>query len=123
MKKINFNNLQAPALSSSTLTTLQKNIEEAINGVSSTVKILENTENGAIITIPKNYIVGSNTLEVYLNGIKLIKAADMDTEGHYYETGENGTISNQIKLTSDWNLETGDILECSVKGEYSNDTE
>lgn len=98
-------------------------LQEDLCGFSNKLEILQDTDKGATVVIPQKYEVGTNVLEVYLNGIKLIKATDIDTEGHYYELGESGAISNQIKLTNDWNLETGDILEFVTKGEYNDDTE
>ena len=87
------------------------------------MQIEEDTEKCKTLTIPLYYKVGTNELDVYLNGKMLIKASTSDNEGNYYEIGENNNISNQIKLTNDWNLEEGDILEFVTRGEYSNDTE
>ena len=59
-------------------------------------------------------------LDVYLNGERLIKSSDeAGTDGHYVEVGEAGAVSNQIKLTTDWNLRSGDYLEIIVRGEWS----
>ena len=56
---------------------------------------------------------------VYINGEKLIKSSDeAGTDGHYVEVGTAGTTSNQIKITTDWNLESGDYLEFVVRGEW-----
>ncbi len=44
MKKINFNNNTSPSLSASALNTMQNNIEEAINEVSSVVDSISKTE-------------------------------------------------------------------------------
>lgn len=85
-----------------------------------TQKITANIDAGTSFTIPCNYKVEQDVLDVYLNGEKLIKSSDSTgTNGHYQEVGETNSISNQIKTTTDWNLETGDILEFVVRGDYS----
>ena len=77
---------------------------------------------GQEITIPCNYKVGEEVLDVYLNGERLLKSSDdAGTDGHYREVGTTGSISNKIKTTTDWNLEEGDVLDLVVRGEY-NDT-
>jgi len=76
----------------------------------------------SVITLPAYYEVGVDVLTVYINGERLIKASTSDEEGHYYEVGEEGVISNTIRLTSDWIAEEGDVFEFIIKGEYSNDT-
>ncbi len=48
----------------------------------------------------------------------LIKASTSDEEGHYYEVGEDGTISNKIKLTNDWSLLAGEQLDLLIQGKY-----
>nr|DAQ15463.1 MAG TPA: hypothetical protein [Caudoviricetes sp.] len=54
-------------------------------------------------------------------GEKLLLSSDAaGTDGHYRETGTANSISNQIKLTSDWGAETGEYFEFVVRGEYSN---
>ena len=89
----------------------------------SRLDITEDTEKGAIVTIPVYYKVGANVLDVYLKGERLIICTGSDeTTGSYFEVGETDSISNQIKLTSDWKLEVGDYLEFVVRGEWSNDT-
>ena len=74
---------------------------------------------GSAITLPCQYKVGQDVLDVYLNGEKLIKATSSDDEGHYYEVGDADSISNQIKITSDWSLESGDYFDFVVRGEWS----
>ena len=75
---------------------------------------------GQEITLPCYYKVGEEVLDVYLNGERLIKSTDdTGTDGHYVEVGTADTISNQIKTTTDWNLEEGDVLDLVVRGEYS----
>ena len=86
-------------------------------------KITANSMEGGQITLPCNYKVGQNTLDVYLKGEKLLLSSDnAGTDGHYREVGEENSISNKVKLTTDWNLEVGDILELVVRGDYG-DTE
>lgn len=75
---------------------------------------------GQEITIPCNYKVGEEVLDVYLNGERLLKSSDdAGTDGHYREIGDTGSISNKIKTTTDWNLEEGDVLDLVVRGEYN----
>lgn len=86
------------------------------------LKIGENADSGSEITIPCYYKVGTDVLDVYLNGERLLKSTDdAGTDGHYREVGDIGSISNKIKTTTDWSLATGDVLELVVRGEY-NDT-
>ena len=80
--------------------------------------ILENIHAGSTITIPVKYKVGADCLDVFLNGEYLSKCTTYDdaATGHYSEVGETDSISNQIKLTSDWKLEVGDYLDFTVRG-------
>lgn len=72
------------------------------------------------ITIPCYYKVGSEVLDVYLNGSKLILSTDgTPNTGHYIEVGTKGNNSNIIKTTSDWNFLEGDVLQLIVRGTYS----
>lgn len=84
-------------------------------------KVVINTavSKGGAITLPFYYKVGANVLDVYLNGERLILSSDdSGIDGHYCEVGEIDSTSNQIKTTTDWSLETGDVLEFVVRGEY-----
>jgi hypothetical protein len=75
---------------------------------------------GVAFAIPCNYKVGANTLDVYLDGLKLkMSSDDAGTDGSYREIGDANSISNQIKTTTDWNLVTGDNLLLVVRGIYS----
>lgn len=95
-------------------------LSDAIKQFSAVVKITADTAKGAIVTLSKKYKVGAGVLDVYLNGERLIKSSDeAGTDGHYTEVGTAGATSNQIKLTSDWNLSSGDYLEIIVRGEWS----
>lgn len=91
------------------------------NPYSYKLKITSNVTAGTNVTIPCSYIVGKRTMDVYLNGEKLICTASSDTagtNGHYIEVGTSSSISNTIKTTTDWALENGDVLEFIVRGIY-----
>ena len=109
-------------LSAFVLNKLQDNVETEINTHIEHKYILEITTDitaGTAVTIPCNYKVGANVLDVYLNGERLILSSDdSGTDGHYCEVGETDSISNQLKTTTDWSLESGDVLEFVVRGEY-----
>ena len=88
-----------------------------------TLTTTETTEAGSEIEIPCNYKVGTDALDVYLNGERLILSSDeAGTDGHYVEVGETDSISNKIKITSDWAVEAGMTFEFVVRGGYSNET-
>lgn len=77
------------------------------------------------LTIPCNYKVGQDVLDVYIETEKLLKSSNEEgTGGHYQEVGEIGSISNQIRITDDWrgDLVEGDVLEFVVRGEYTDDS-
>ena len=79
------------------------------------------TTPSSTITVPANYLVGKNTLDVYLDGAKLICTSSTDTSGlngHYYEVGNANTISNTIHITSDWSLTAGQVFEFVIRGTY-----
>lgn len=87
------------------------------------LKIISAVTAGTEVTLPCNYKVGQGGLDVYLNGERLLLSSDdSGTDGHYLEVGTTDTISNKIKTTTDWSLETGDVLNLIVRGDYSNDT-
>lgn len=95
-------------------------LSDAIKQFSAVVKITADTAKGAIVTLSKKYKVGAGVLDVYLNGERLIKSSDeAGTDGHYTEVGTAGATSNQIKLTTDWNLSSDDYLKIIVRGEWS----
>lgn len=88
-----------------------------------TLSITETTSSGAEITLPCNYKVGQDVLDVYLDSERLALSTDTaGSDGHYLEVGTKDSISNKIKTTSDWNLEKNDVLTLVVRGDY-NDTE
>ncbi len=120
---IEFKNGQAPYISDINLKQMQKLIKSDIKEKQAFKYILEITEDktaGQEITLPCYYKVGEEVLDVYLNGERLIRSTDESgTDGHYCEIGDTGSISNKIKTTTDWNLETGDVLDLVVRGEYN----
>ena len=71
--------------------------------------IAENTN----YTIPLNYRVGDNSLEVYYQGTKLIK------NEHYIEVGTEGDTSNIIQFYN-WgqSVPAERLIEFHVKGVY-----
>lgn len=108
MNRIDFQN-GITKVNEDTFNEFQDNIEIAISDITSkkaTMHITADTAKGAIVTLPLKYFYGDNTLDVYLNGERLILSSDeAGTNGHYTEVGEVKSVSNQIKLTNDWNLE------------------
>lgn len=110
-------------LSAFVLNKLQDNVETEINTHIEhkyILKITTDIEAGTAVTIPCNYKVGANVLDVYLNGERLILSSDdAGTDGHYCEVGETDSTSNQIKTTTDWSLKSGDVLEFEIRGEYA----
>lgn len=85
--------------------------------------LTSNVAAGGEITLPFYYKVGGNVLQVYYMGqLLLLSSDDAGTDGHYREVGEVDSISNKIKLTSDWSAETGEYFKFVVKGVYENDT-
>lgn len=99
---------------------LNRAISECIKEFSILVKITADTAKGATVTLTRKFKVGAGVLDIYLNGERLIKSSDeAGTDGHYVEVGEAGAVSNQIKLTTDWNLSSGDYLLIMTRGEWS----
>lgn len=91
----------------------QKNLIETNSTITTTTTIPENTD----YTIPLSYKVGSNVLDIYYMGEKLVK------DVHYIEVGETGAISNIIQF-KDWGqaVPANRIIEFVVKGEYSSES-
>ena len=115
MDKINFQN-GVTKVNADTFNTFQNNINET----SYLYKITSSIPAGTEVTIPCYYKVGKGTLDVYLNGERLLLSSDnAGTDGHYRGVGDTDSISNQIKITADWSLAVGDYLELVVRGEYS----
>lgn len=87
------------------------------------LKITSNINAGAEVTLPCYYQVGQEVLDVYLDTERLaLSSDDAGADGHYREIGDADSISNKIKTTTDWQLETGDILTLVVRGEYNANT-
>ena len=79
----------------------------------------ENIAAGGEITLPFYYKVGANVLQVYYMGqLLLLSSDDAGTDGHYREVGEADSISNKIKLTTDWSADKGEYFKFVVKGAY-----
>lgn len=116
------NNLSFENLPSTNTPLKAENLNKLITHKYS-LAITANSAAGAEITLPCYYVAGQDTLDVYLNGERLLLSSDNSgTDGHYREVGTSGSVSNKIKTTTDWNLETGDVLDLEVKGEYTNET-
>ena len=78
-----------------------------------------NVSTGGEITLPFKYKVGANVLQVYYMGqLLLLSTDDAGTDGHYREVGEADSISNKIKLTTDWSADKGEYFKFVVKGVY-----
>ena len=115
MEKINFQN-GVTKVNADTFNTFQNNINETYY----LYKITSSIPAGTEVTIPCYYKVGKGTLDVYLNGERLLLSSDSSgTNGHYQEVGTANSISNKIKTTTDWSLDVGDYFEFVVRGEYS----
>lgn len=99
-------------------------VEELKKGKFSAVKIdyeiLESEiEDNSIITVPFNYQVGNNSLEVYVLGERLVKV-EGDKDGHYSEIGDVGETSNQIQLHNiGQNIPVGTVITYVVTGDYN----
>lgn len=80
----------------------------------------ENVAAGGEITLPFYYKVGAGVLQVYYMGqLLLLSSDDAGTDGHYREVGDANSISNKIKLTTDWSADEGEYFKFVVKGAYS----
>ncbi len=78
--------------------------------ITTSTTIAENTD----YTIPLNYEVGADVLDIYYMGEKLIKGT------HYIEVGSTGEVSNTIQFYN-WgqSVPTGRTIEFIVRGVYS----
>lgn len=102
---------------------LQSNIEESVETYIYNLVLATNVAAGGEITLPFNYKVGANVLQVYYMGQLLLHSSDdVGTDGHYQEVGEADSISNKIKITTDWSADKGEYFKFVVKGVYTNDT-
>ena len=84
-------------------------IIEAKSIINTTTEIAENTN----YTIPLNYKVGSDVLDIYYMGEKLIKGT------HYIEVGNTGEVSNTIQFY-EWGqaVPSERTIEFIVRGVY-----
>lgn len=88
-----------------------------------TLILSEDIATGGEITLPFYYKVGANVLQVYYMGqLLLLSSDDAGTDGHYREVGEADSISNKIKLTTDWSADKGEYFKFVVKGVYEDET-
>ena len=106
------------------LNKMQSNIENTVEGYTYNLILTANVAAGGEITLPFYYKVGANVLQVYYMGqLLLLSSDDAGTDGHYREVGEANSISNKIKLTTDWSADKGEYFKFVVKGVYENETE
>ena len=84
-------------------------IIEAKSIINTTTEIAENTN----YTIPLNYKVGADVLDIFYMGEKLIKGT------HYIEVGNTGEVSNTIQFYN-WGqaVPSGRTIEFIVRGVY-----
>lgn len=77
--------------------------------ITTTEEIAENTN----YTIPLNYKVGADVLDIFYMGEKLIKGT------HYIEVGTTGSVSNTIQFYN-WGqaVPSGRTIEFIVRGVY-----
>lgn len=116
MDEIIFKNGQAPAVNDVNLNKMQKNIKPN----KKRVKLTSAVNKGGTVTLPSYYRVGTNCLDVYFMGERLLLSSDdTGTDGHYREVGTANSISNQIKLTTDWGCEIGEYFDFVIRGEYN----
>lgn len=112
-------------LSAENLNNMQDNIEEEIDSHIEHkyfLKLTSAVTKGGAITLPFYYKVGTGCLDVYyMSELLRLSSDDAGTDGHYREVGESGSISNQIKTTTDWEIPVGRYFDFVVRGEYSND--
>ena len=106
-------------LSALNLNNMQKNIEDSVETYIYNLILTANVNAGGEITLPFYYKVGANVLQVYYMGqLLLLSSDDAGTDGHYREVGTSGSLSNKIKLTTDWSAETGEYFKFVLKGVY-----
>lgn len=106
-------------LSALNLNNMQKNIEESVETYIYNLILTANVAAGGEIVLPFYYKVGANVLQVYYMGqLLLLSSDDAGTNGHYREVGTSGSLSNKIKLTTDWSAETGEYFKFVLKGVY-----
>lgn len=107
-------------LSAHVLNKLQANIETEINKVQEelskqqqslySAKIIQAITQNTNYELPGTYIVNSQNMELYMEGILLIKDTD------YAEVGTEGETSNIIQF-KDWSIKAGYTLIQKVRGQ------
>ena len=111
-------------LSALNLNNMQKNIEESVETYIYNLILTANVAAGGEITLPFYYKVGANVLQVYYMGqLLLLSSDDAGKNGHYREVRTSGSLSNKIKLTTDWSADKGEYFKFVVKGVYENETD
>lgn len=106
-------------LSPFVLNKMQDNIEKDINSTKEHkyhLNITTAVESMGQVTLPFYYKVGSDCLDVFYMGERLIKNTS-DVEGHYNEVGDAGSISNKIQVG--WKVNIGRYFDFVVRGDYS----
>lgn len=90
-------------------TDLERSLVIQSSIITTTAEIAENTN----YTIPLNYKVGADVLDIFYMGEKLIKGT------HYIEVGNAGSVSNTIQFY-DWGqaVPSGRTIEFIVRGVY-----
>lgn len=90
-------------------TDLEKSLVIQSSIITTTEEIAENTN----YTIPLNYKVGADVLDIFYMGEKLIKGT------HYIEVGTTGSVSNTIQFYN-WGqaVPSGRTIEFIVRGVY-----
>lgn len=76
----------------------------------------ETIPGGSTIDLPIKYVVGSQLMDVYYNGELLVLSSDeTGTDGSYLEIGAEKSYSTQIKITTDWEIYSGDYMEIVMR--------
>ena len=76
----------------------------------------ETIPGGSTIDLPIKYVVGSQLMDVYYNGELLVLSSDeAGTDGSYLEIGAEKSYSTQIKITTDWEIYSGDYMEIVMR--------
>lgn len=90
-------------------TDLEKSLVIQSSIITTTTEIAENIN----YTMPLNYKVGADVLDIFYMGEKLIKGT------HYIEVGNTGSVSNTIQFYN-WGqaVPTGRTIEFIVRGVY-----
>lgn len=79
-----------------------------------TMLVKEEVANETEVEIPCSYIVGNNEIDIFIDGIYLVKETSADMKANYREIGEKGSTSNKIQFG--FNLKIGEELTVIKKG-------